>query len=75
MNENETRRRQWACDCDDMPRESAYFGTSALPDCPAVAMAYVPFQTDTTMFDCEEALQRGTAFVALHKPFLGGKCI
>ena len=35
-----------------------------------VAMAYVPFQTDTAMYDDMKALCEGTLFVSLNKPFL-----
>lgn len=54
---------------------SSYYGTSALPDTVVTAMAYVPFQTDTTIYKPETALKYGTAFPDLNKPFLGGKCI
>jgi len=53
----------------------SYYGTSTLPDTVVTAMAYVPFQTDTTMYKPEAALKYGTAFPDLNKPFLGGKCI
>jgi len=53
----------------------SYYGTSALPDTTVTAMAYVPFQTDTTMYKPEAALKYGTVFPDLNKPFLGGKCI
>ena len=54
---------------------SSYYGTSVLPDKVATTMAYVPFQTDTTMYKPETALKYGTVFPDLNKPFLGGKCI
>lgn len=38
-------------------------------------MAYVPFQTDTTLYPPEKALENGTLFANLNKPFLGGKCL
>ena len=44
---------------------------SALPDDPVVAMAYVPFQTDTAAYDEMQALKAGTLFPVLDKPFLG----
>lgn len=44
---------------------------TALPECPQVAMAYVPFQTDFTTFDEMTALRCGTLFPVLSKPFLG----
>ena len=51
-----------------------YFGTAPLPETVVTAMAYVPFQTDTTQFAPEKALQNGTLFTDLNKPFLEGKC-
>jgi len=44
----------------------------ALPETPVVAMAYVPFQTDNAVYDAAKALQRGTVFPVLDKPFLAG---
>ena len=44
---------------------------SALPDDPMVTMAYVPMQTDTTMYDDGKALMQGTLFPTLNKPFAG----
>ncbi len=46
----------------------------AIPECVSVAMAYVPFQMSTQMYDECKALERGTAFVCLDKPFMGGGC-
>ena len=46
-------------------------GLPALPSDAAVAMAYVPMQTDTTVYDTEKAMQTGTLFPALNKPFAG----
>jgi len=37
----------------------------------ALAMAYVPWQTWRDIYDVEKALQRGTIFCELDKPFLG----
>ena len=58
------------------PRQScngpAQSALPALPETPVVAMAYVPFQTDITVYDAAKALQRGTAFPVLDKPFLAG---
>ena len=45
---------------------------SALPDDAVTTMAYVPFQTDKSMFDTEVALSKGTLFSDLYKPFLRG---
>lgn len=48
---------------------------SAIPFDAEVAMAYVPVQTDTTMYDEMKALQEGTLFPSLNKPFAGaGDC-
>ncbi|MBQ3128392.1 MAG: spore coat associated protein CotJA [Clostridia bacterium] len=44
---------------------------TALPECPQVATAYVPFQTDFTTYDEMQALRCGTLFPILNKPFLG----
>ena len=45
--------------------------TPALPENSVVAMAYVPFQTDTTTYDEMKALKAGTLFPVLDKPFMG----
>ena len=37
-----------------------------------IAMAYVPFQTDSEVYTCEKALKQGTVFPALDKPFTMG---
>lgn len=42
-----------------------------LPDDAAVTMAYVPFQLDTEIYDDMKALEEGTLFPILNKPFLG----
>lgn len=46
-------------------------GLPALPADFAVAMAYVPMQTDTTVYDTDKALREGTLFPTLNKPFAG----
>ena len=45
---------------------------SPLPQDPVTTMAYVPFQTDKTTFEDEDALCKGTLFTDLYKPFLRG---
>ncbi len=45
--------------------------SSALPETPVVAMAYIPFQTDRSVYDPEKALCEGTLFPVLNKPFYG----
>lgn len=56
------------------PMPQPGYALSALPKNPVTAMAYVPFQTDSTMYEAEKALCCGTAFPDLDKPFYGGKC-
>lgn len=55
---------------------TVYTGITPLPENPVTTMAYVPFQTNTTMYSPENALKFGTAFVDLNKPFYayGGRC-
>ena len=63
---------QTQCPC--AAQENLYTGMMPLPKCPVTTIAYVPFQTDTTMYEAQKALCRGTAFPDLDKPFYGGKC-
>lgn len=44
---------------------------TALPENPVCAMAYVPFQTELTVYDDLQALAVGTLFPCLNKPFKG----
>ena len=46
-------------------------GRAALPDDPVVAMAYVPFQQWGDVYEPERALDAGTLFPDLDKPFYG----
>ena len=49
--------------------------TSYVRDEFVVAMAYVPWQYFTTVYDTDKALEVGTIFPELDKPFLaGGRC-
>ncbi len=48
--------------------------TAPLPANFTVAMMYVPMQTDTTIFDEMKALECGTLFTVLSKPFAGRCC-
>ena len=47
---------------------------SPLPSNYTVAMLYVPLQTDTSMYDETKALECGTLFPVLNKPFAGKCC-
>ncbi len=59
--------------------ESAKHGCGCMPDAVhensefAVAMAYVPWQNFTTVYDPDKALEVGTIFPELDKPFFGGR--
>ena len=55
-------------------REACPCSISALPANYTVAMLYVPMQTDTAMFDEMKALECGTIFSVLNKPFAGKCC-
>ena len=60
---------------DGMHRQRcACKGTSALPENPVVAMAYVPYQECNDVYSCDKALSAGTIFPVLDKPFLAGCC-
>ena len=44
-----------------------------LPNCPVIAMAYVPFQQMLEIYETEDALAAGTLFPELNKPFMCGR--
>ncbi len=48
---------------------------TALPEDTAVTMAYVPFQLDKSCYSPEKALQEGTLFPVLDKPFCGRRIL
>lgn len=59
--------RERNCGC--MP-DNAYMKSEFVP-----AMAYVPWQYFTTVYETDKALEVGTIFPELDKPFLaGGRC-
>ena len=47
---------------------------SPLPAVTVPGMAYVPFQADIETYAPCRALERGTIFACLDKPFSGGNC-
>ncbi len=48
---------------------------SMFPNDAVVGMAYVPWQQLEEVYEPEVALQHGTIFPELHKPFMaGGRC-
>lgn len=44
---------------------------SALPADATVTMAYIPLQLEPITYEDEKALDKGTLFPALNKPFMG----
>ena len=54
--------------------DNCHGSVTPLPTNPVVAMLYVPMQTDTAMFDEFKALECGTLFPVLNKPFAGKCC-
>lgn len=59
-------------DLKSIPAGNMFTALSALPNDTAVTMAYVPFQTDLSLYEASEALNAGTLFKCLNKPFLRG---
>lgn len=45
----------------------------AFPKAYSATMAYIPFQQDTSTYDIEKALDIGTLYPELDKPFYGGR--
>lgn len=60
---------------DDMNGQACVFADdpTPLPKDYVVAMAYVPYQQFNTIYPAEKALDTGTAFPELDKPFYGRK--
>ena len=55
------------CGC---PKDSSFHKNEYVP-----GMAYVPWQYFTTVYEPDKALEAGTIFPELDKPFLaGGRC-
>ncbi len=66
-----TTSRSSGCEFCDR-QQAAQRGAFSFPSRQVVAMAYVPVQTDTDMYEPCRALQQGTLFESLDKPFLRG---
>lgn len=47
--------------------------TTPLPDVVVPAMAYVPYQQPGKQYSTDQAIENGTLFPVLNKPFLCGK--
>ena len=56
---------------DSFELNSSKNETSALPENPVVAMAYVPYQNPKRIYSTEQAISSGTLFPCLDKPFIG----
>lgn len=60
---------------DIMDTVMTSYGISPLPSEMSVAMAYVPFQQQgSELYSPAQALEAGTAYPILNKPFFGSKC-
>lgn len=60
---SESAERSCGCRTDSNCQTSEY----------VVGMAYVPWQYFSTVYDPDKALEVGTIFPELDKPFLGGR--
>lgn len=49
--------------------------SGAFPEHTPLAMAYVPYQVWETPYETDVALQRGTIFRSLDKPFIGEEAV
>lgn len=50
------------------------YSLPSLPSDPVPGMSYVPVQNDISVYDESRALERGTVFPCLDKPFAGKRC-
>lgn len=53
------------------------YDSCSRPDCPEkfpVAMAYVPWQNWTTIYELDKGYKCGTIFPELNRPFTGRRC-
>ncbi len=51
------------------------YGITPLPQNPVEAMAYIPYQQcGSKTYSAAQALESGTAYPVLDKPFFGEKC-
>ncbi|HCJ40239.1 MAG TPA: hypothetical protein DHV89_00945 [Ruminococcus sp.] len=50
-------------------------GSDVLPGSLSMAMSYVPFQKWGRIYECDVALERGTVFPCLDKPFIGEEAV
>ncbi len=66
------------CDCNMQQncnvKKDCIQPESAVPKCMMTTMAYIPFQENTDIYSIMNALDKGTLFPCLDKPFIGGCC-
>ncbi len=60
---------------DDCGAKACPLPTGAFPADTPLAMAYVPYQVWETPYETDVALQRGTIFKSLDKPFIGEEAV
>ena len=65
---NYNNRSAGSCSC------SVREAMTPFPEDYSVAMAYVPIQTDISVYDEMKALEVGTLFPVLNKPFNPARC-
>lgn len=58
-----------ADNCCPVKTASEYLGVSPFPENTVTTMAYVPFQTDTTMYDVETGYKTARCFQTLTSRF------
>ena len=68
-----------SCNCNSMNSDRPYMTDFKPSDCEnqTIAMAYVPWQQFSSVYEPDRALSAGTIFPELDKPFLaakGGRC-
>ena len=74
VNTNNNDRRSCATQAPQRPPFRPDYFLPPIPFDAAVTMAYVPFQTDHDVYDEMKALEKGTLFPCLDKPYLGWRC-
>ena len=72
---NQKRKQNQEYKMDIVSNAMKDYGLSPLPHDTVEAMAYVPFQQlGSTLYAPAQALESGTVYPILDKPFFGKKC-
>ena len=74
-NEQEVFFRLFDKKSDDCGAKACPMPVGAFPADTPLAMAYVPYQVWETPYEEDVALQRGTIFRSLDKPFIGEEAV